>query len=166
MYDSVGFGKHAKHTLPQIALMDPDHFFWLCEESRALHANRRLLHQARRVYERARNIRPPEQFGPRGTAVLYRVYSNGRFGGIELVPATGHRPQDPPGSFVQNSIDLYASRRMKHYDKLGSRILVMQALRLRGLAGARLTRRFCEDFFDNDDHFLFEDGPEEEAASA
>lgn len=148
IWTEIGFGKHAAKTLPQLALADTDHFFWMCGHNDAVRRDQELWEEAQVMYHRARHILVPE-----GAAVAYSEHANGGFAGISLVPASGRRHPASSRSFVLPYIDLSVPRSMKAYDKLGSKLLVSQMLRSIGYGHPRLTKNFCEGFFESEENF-------------
>ncbi len=164
IWRELHFGRHAGRTLPQVALMDPDNFFWLCGSADALRRDPGLWSQARLVHHRARHILPPEKYPEAGTAVEYCVHPDGGLCGVYLVPATGRRFPKSSDSFVRPYLDLSVPRGLKRYDKRGGKMLVWRVLLWRGYPNQRCTKRFCNDFFNDPEHFAPE--VEEEALAS
>lgn len=161
-WKELHFGRHEGRTLPQVALMDPDNFFWMCRNADALRRDPRLWSQARLVHSRARRILPPDKYPEVGTAVEYCVHPDGGLCGVDLVPATGRRFPKSSDSFVRPYLDLSVPRMLKPYDKMGGKMLVWRVLLWRGFPNQRCTKQFCDRFFDDPAHFA----PEEEEACA
>jgi hypothetical protein len=150
-WTALRFGRHRGKTLPQVVFGDPDWFFWAYEE-RVLEAPH-LANEARLIHRRATSIRVPMVGGQRGVAVFY-MDVRGRLAGFEIVAATATLDD---GARRVDRIDLSLPRRCKEYDKAGGRIVVDE-VRERLFGGGRLTRRRCEEFFDNAANFVVAPG--------
>jgi hypothetical protein len=144
----VNFGKYKGKTLPQIMFLDPDWFFWAYENG-AFKAHR--LAEAIEIYKRARSIRVP-QSGEEKKVVEYVIDKpTGKFGTIRLTT----QPKGPSSIDTSQVIDMSFPRRISPHDKFGYQtfILVLKRI-LFGSSGYKMTKKRCEDFFDNDANFL------------
>ena len=82
----VGFGRHAKKTLPQIVFIDPDWFFWAIEEG-VFEKNPKLAQESKDIAYKATRIRVPGK-DPSEWKVEYVIHpSVGKFDHIDVVPA-------------------------------------------------------------------------------
>jgi hypothetical protein len=146
------FGKHKGKTLPQVLFADPDWFFWACEEG--VFQNRgSLAKEAEELRRRTTNIRI-RQDGAEELVAEYVIHPNGKFTDLNFVPKS--QPPHEGGSRTHRSdrIDLSFPRRLKSYDKLGCGMLVsILKHHYFGSAKARMTRKRCEEFFEDDKNF-------------
>jgi hypothetical protein len=140
MWTILNFGKHSGKSLPEIILHDPDWFFWAIEDK--VLDKRGFKAEARELDFKARNIKIP-----RPPSEHWRVKYNfhrGRFIGFEFVQVSSAAETYP------NRLDLSLAYREKHYDKLGSKLLLRRFKAYYfGDQKARLTRKKCWEFFDN-----------------
>ena len=76
------------------------------------------------------------------------------FSNFEIIPRS--RPQHEGGSetFRKDVIDLKTPREIASYDKRGCRSMI-RSLKYHyfGDAGCRMTKKRCEEFFENDSNF-------------
>lgn len=152
---AIGKWKGENKTLPQIVLSDPDWFFWAYENGVF---DRRYAAEAERIFERARSIRiSPGKNGERRVAEYYEHPPTGRFGGVDLVPATQPPHEGGTATWRRSVIDLSAPRSLREYDKTGCAILLSDIRPHLFPGRKRLTRQVCEDFFDNDANFVLDE---------
>jgi len=139
--------------LPQIIFADPDWFFWAYEKG-ALAKNGVPQREANEIYRKATSINIPAKEGTDKVAEYVIHPTTKNFGGFEIVPRS--RPQHQGGSTTlrMDVIDLSVPRRIAQYDKWGSgRIIELMKHHLFGSESHRMTKKRCEDFFDDDSHF-------------
>lgn len=151
----VGFGRHKEKTLPQIIFSDPDWFFWAIEEG--LFKNKGSLDtEAQEVYKKATRIKIPnndndelvvEYVFEKSTEKLLH-FNTGKFSHFKVVPSSSC----PSG---KKYIDMSVPRQTAHYDKLGYRYL-LSSLKYHVFRNksVRMTKKKCEDFFDDSSNFL------------
>jgi hypothetical protein len=86
----------------------------------------------------------------------YLVHSpSGKFGDMQVVPATQPLHEASSRAFRKDVIDLSVPRNIAPYDKLGCWTLVSSAKYvLFGSASSRMTKERCEMFFDNPANFV------------
>ena len=78
----------------------------------------------------------------------------GKFGNMEIVPASRPLHQGSSPAFRKHVIDLSVPRNIAPYDKVGCRALVSSAKHvLFGRTSTRMTKERCEAFFDNPANF-------------
>jgi hypothetical protein len=145
----VSFGKHKGKTLPQIVLVDPDWFFWAVEEQ-VFNRSAQLTSEAKEISRKARRIKVVAK-----TRVEYAIHPHARkLADVSVVPASTPRHEGSSVTHVADFLDLSTARQVAPYDKLGGHIIV-RALKFHvfGDENARLTRKRCEGFFDNDSNF-------------
>src|ERR1700676_3746274 len=131
-------------TLAQIILSDPNYFFWLAE---ILYGP--LAIEAEILERRARNIRIPKR-NPKKWAVEYRRDRDDRFLGCGIVEVNSHKHS---ALFERLPyLDLAYVRRGNVHDIRDGRILIRDFRRLY-FGGSNLTKRRCEEFFDDEDNF-------------
>lgn len=144
----VRFGqfKDNPKTLPQIIFFDPDWFFWAYENG-ALWG--KLGTEAEYIYQRARSVKVPQRNGKR-MLVEYFVHHNGKFGTMQLIPAG----PSLEGLNVSSVIDFKVPRICAQRDGMGNNnfIAAFKAIYF-GNRSKRMTKRICEEFFNDDRNF-------------
>lgn len=146
-WKNIPFGKHAGRPLTQVALIDPDYFFRMCEEPRPIWPSKEFGQQLRLLEEASRRIAPPDEFGACGTHVAYHVH-RGNFLGVSLVPSQMVEFVVPRGSLVLPHFDLSVAREACPYDREGSQTLVQDMLHAIYGRQRWRTRKFCAEFFE------------------
>ena len=153
-WSELSFGEHKGKTLPQVVLSDPDWFFHMVEKG-AFQNRGRLAEEARTVDHKARRIRIPSRNNEDLVAEYAIHLSTGTFGRMDIVPRS--QPEHKGSSPTQRKdvIDLSFPRQYATYDKLGCWLL-LGALKFYVFQDSkiRLTRKRCEEFFDNDANFV------------
>ena len=149
----VSFGKHEGKSLPQIIFSDPDWFFWAIEND-AFKGKGRLEKEAEELDRKARTIKIP-QSGEEQLVAEYAVHGpTGKFADMELVPVSRPPHEGSTPTSRRDVIDLSVPRQIADYDKLGYRnLLASVKFYLFGRLDARMTRKRCEEFFENDANF-------------
>jgi hypothetical protein len=145
----VRFGKHARKTLPQIVLHDPDWFFWAIGEN-AFEKYPPLGPEAKAINSRARKISIPNNHAGDLSAEYLVHEPTGTFLDMRIV-----RTDSPAGKYSfcrKKVIDLSVPRSLADYDKLGCKILLTSVKALL-FGDRRMTRKRCEAFFDDPEHF-------------
>jgi hypothetical protein len=149
----VNFGKHEGKTLPQIVLTDPDWFFWAVE-NQAFNRLPQLKKEANDIRRKAKRIRVT---GPKGSQakVEYDIDPRtAKLAGVSVIPSSQPQHQGSTPTHVEDFFDLSMAQQISPYDKLGGKIIVrVLKHRVFGDENARLTRRRCENFFDDDSSF-------------
>ena len=145
-WTTLCFGKYKGKTFPEIMFSDPDYFFWGYEDGRF---QGWLIDEARDIYKKACAIQlPPSLRGKK--LVEYVIHRpSGTFGMIRLV--------NPHNSLTDKLevIDMSYPRLFKRCDRVGYKnLLVGIKCIVFGSPKRRMTKKRCEDFFDNDDNFL------------
>jgi hypothetical protein len=149
-WTTLDFGKHEGQTLPQIIVSDADWFFWAVNKNIF---KGRLANQAAELVQKARAIKIPKRH-PKRWQVEYCYEDKGGFSGFRIVKA------DTPWFCGSRSIrwlphlDLLCVRRGKAYDKRGCRNLLRDFRHYYFGDNTRLTKRRCEEFFNNKRNFL------------
>ena len=146
--------KYKGKTSPQIVLSDPDWFFWAVET--AVFKNKDWPEkEAKDVDRKARNIKIPPRHGKNSVAEYTMHPSTGKFCALEI--ASRNKPPHERSSPTQRKdvIDLSFPRNLANRDKLGCRLLLknVKSYIFEG-GGIRLTKKECEDFFDDDSNFV------------
>ena len=141
------FGKYQGKTLPQVALSDPDWFFWAVGDRIFRDP---LSEQADEIAAKATSIKIPEP-DPENWRIKYQFTYDDEFQSFSIIPA---KDADLPHShaMIGNCLDLSVPRRFKRYDKLGYRYLLAK-FRQYFFEGENLTKERCENFFLNDRNF-------------
>ena len=145
------FGKHQGKTLPHIALIDPCWFMWAYMDEEIFNQSRKpLREQADYVYQRSCNIRIPNN--PNGTKVVYYYYH--MYGFINDFYVTCASDDLSGSELANHTIDLSLPHQTGPVDVRVIQPFIRSLKRyLFGSEKARLTRRRCERFFEDDDNF-------------
>ncbi len=148
----LNFGKYKGKTLPQIVLADPDWFFWAWEER--VFVDKGLMSEAQKIYRRATNIRIP-QSGREKLIVEYIIHpSVEKFVTAEIIPESRPEHERVILSLRKEVFDLSVPRQIAPYDKIGGKLLVELIKRyVFGDSKKRMTKKICEEFFDDDANF-------------
>lgn len=149
---NIGKFKNKGNTLPQIMLTDPDWFFWAME--RNIFNSGALKAEAEDLRRKARRIRIPKS-GPLDLEVEYLIPPRtDTLGGVEVVPARQPAHVGGGRSLRSEHFDLSMARKIASYDKSGGKIII-RAIKYHvfGKTDFRLTRKRCEEFFDDDSNF-------------
>jgi hypothetical protein len=113
-----------------------------------------LAREARESNTRARSIRIPSKYGPNMVAEYIIHAPTRKFSHMELVPSTRPHHEGASPTFREDVIDLSVPRKIASYDKFGCKQMLSSAkFYLFGSESARMTKKRCEDFFDNLDNF-------------
>ena len=145
------FGKHQGKTLPHIALIDPCWFMWAyIDEGIFKKSWKPICEQADYVYERSCNIRIPNN--PNGTKVVR--YTCNMYGVANDFSVTRASDILSDYALTGHTIDLS----FPHLTGPTNVKVIQPFIRslkcyLFGSEKARLTRRRCERFFEDDDNF-------------
>lgn len=148
----LNFGRHKGKTLPQVLFSDPDYFFWGYENGIF---TKDLPEESEELYRKARSIRVPQSGGEK-KVVEYMVHKPTRkLGTIQIVPESQPYHQGSSPTFRSEVIDLSIPRQLSSYDKMGGKMLItlLKPL-LFGNGKFNLTKRRCEEFFEDDENFL------------
>ena len=147
----VQFGKHKGKSLPQILFHDPDWFFWFYEQG---NFDGVLQVEAQELVVKAKNIKIPKAHG-KDTVAEYVIHPHtNNFAAFNLVPRTQPAHVGASITFRLPVIDLSVPREYAPYDKFGYRLFLKQLKHyLFGNSSRRMTRKRCEEFFDDDGHF-------------
>ena len=156
------FGKCEGRTIPWILLHDPDYFFWAYEN----HAFFGMFKEVQEAYFKARSIKIPGL--KQGFVVGYHVdYKNQLLRKVEVVcdwriagPKFAH-------TIYLEVLDLAVARHLKGYHKKGGKLLIRFLKELYfGSPAARLPRKVCKDFFNDDGNFDLDRDPKAELKRA
>ena len=152
----LSFGKHKGKSLPQVIFRDPDWFFW-GHEQKIFKGG--LAAEARDVYKKARSIRIPDS-GSEPQIVEYYIHPNtGKFANFHVLPESTPRHEGASPTLRRNVIDLGIPREIAGYDKLGGSLMLADLkYYVFGDSNFRMTKKRCEDFFENQANFELEDG--------
>jgi len=147
----LNFGRHEGKTLPQVLFTDPDWFFWAYENGILTKV---LPEEAKELYRKARSIRVPQSGGEKKVIEYIIHQPTGRFGTIQLVPESRLDHEAASPTLRSDVIDLSIPRQIASYDKFGGKTLIL-ALKhiLFGNGKYNMTKRRCEEFFENDENF-------------
>ena len=134
-----------KITLPQLIFKDADLFFWLYEENKF---TGKLAAEAKDIYRKACSIRIPDS-----QEVEYDFYpKTGYFTGFELVPRSLPSHIGSTRTSRNSVLDMSIVRKRKQYDKMGYQMFIRR-MKLYFFENKPLTKKKCEEFFENNDNF-------------
>ena len=152
-WTTLTFGKHRDKSLPQVIFSDPDWFFWALDEG-VFEGKGRLENETRLLGRRARQIRIPSVNDEPKEAEYLIHPPTGKFATVEVVPASQPRHEGSSPSFRASVFDLSIPRQIAPYDKLDcANLLKKVKYCLFGDSVYRMTKRRCEDFFDDPSNF-------------
>ena len=145
----LDFGKHEGKTLPQVALSDPDYFFWAV--SHRIFRDP-LTEQADEIAAKATRIKIPKP-DPEHWRIKYQFSYDDKFQNFSIIPA---KDADLHSShaIIGPCLDLSVPRSFKRYDKFGYSHL-LKKFREVFFEGANLTKERCENFFFIDANFEY-----------
>ena len=152
-WTQVNFGKYKGKTLPQIVLTDPDWFFWAYDEG-IFRGKGRVEVEAEQVYQRATSIRIPSSENQHLVAEYVIHQPTGKFGDLNIVPASRPPHVGSSPTFRKPVIDLSVPRQVSKYDKTGGRLIINAVKDLLFGSGKKLTKQRCEMFFDDESNFF------------
>ena len=150
VWTEVYFGRHKGKTLPQIILSDPDWFFWAVSNNVFKGP---LARQAEDLERKATAIKIPKRY-PRKWEVEYRYEHDGQFIGFGFVKADSLTCTRSYSTIRLPYLDLSRIRQAKTYDKKGGKKVIRHFRVLYFGVGSRLTKRRCEEFFDDERNFV------------
>lgn len=152
----IDFGRYKKRglTIPQLLFTDPDYMFWAIEDQVFPWPARA---EANDLYRRATAIRIPAGYGD-NVAVEYAIDRHtGRFEGMSLVPTCVVRDGGSSHSLIRGVIDMSIPHQQCPRDKGGNKIMIRDIKEIVfGSPKYRLTKKFLEAFFNNDDNFALD----------
>jgi hypothetical protein len=132
-------------------LHDPDWFFWAMENG-AFNKRPNLLREATRLVVMAKHITIPRP-NPQEWHIRYVITRDGKFLTFEIVE---NSPEClDPNMIRHDHLDLSFPRQLKTYDKFGYRLLLKKfRYYFFGSERAPLTKKRCEEFFEDRSNFL------------
>jgi len=145
------FGKHKGKSLPQVIFHDLDYFLWASEDA---HLYGSLATDTQILLEKIKCIKIPTHDGE-ALVVEYVVSSETlQFHGIQIVPKSSVLV----GVLRLEVIDLSLVRKFGCYDKLGCGLVIDELKAAYFPPRTYMTRKRCEEFFENEDNFEYGDG--------
>jgi hypothetical protein len=153
-WTKVNFGKHKGKTIPQILFSDPDWFFWAIENN-VFENKGKLLKEAEDINYKAKNIKIPNNDAD-SLLVEYVVHPPTRkFSHFKIISADLPIPTGGSPTFRSQHIDMSMPRQISKYDKLGCKQLLLSfKFYFLGSKSAKFTKKRCEHFFENENHFV------------
>jgi hypothetical protein len=147
------FGNYKGKTLPQVVFQDPDWFFWAVENGKFYYKTQAV--EARELFRKATSIRIPQRENEDLVAEYFIHPLTGKFARFKLVPRSKPEHKGASAAFRSDSISLRTPRELAPYDKLGSKLMI-RTLKyyLFGSENIRMTKKRCEDFFEDDTNFV------------
>jgi hypothetical protein len=147
----LDFGKYKGKSLAEIMLHDPDYVFWALDNN--IFGQRLLLAaKASELALKATSIKIPVD-DPASWCVVYLCDRRGTLTDLRIIPK--FRLKDYAEEYSSDCIDLSVPRKWKNYDKLGGRIMLRVIRKLFfNDEHARLTKKRCEEFFDDPKNFV------------
>jgi len=148
----LNFGEYKGNTLPQVLFSDPDWFFGAIDKG-TFRNKGDLYGEALELNNKARNIKIPPEHGKKMVAYFTHIPTM-KLSHMELVSEPWRQNQGIAPVECQEVIDMSVPRYIAVYDKLGySRMLSFLKYILFGDARVHMTKKRCEDFFNNPDNF-------------
>ncbi len=146
-WPKIGFGWYHENTLPQALLNDPAWFFEALKDERIWDA---FYEGVNELAYKACNIRIPRS-DPDNWKI---IWSGDLGGGHDAFRIMG--PDEPVSDypFIMSHLDLSWPRRWVGYDNAAS-AAVSSAFRQNYFGGGELTAERCNQFFSNDENFVF-----------
>ena len=142
-WTNLDFGKYDGKTLPQIAIIDADYFFWAFEKQ--VFKTDPLRTEAELISQRAMRIRIPD-VAVGAVKVLYGVHSlAGKLDRVWLVPADF--PKEDGGSPTGQTTSTFRFLGDCAPTTRPAQSSSMKAVRQVVFHGAKLTKARCERFF-------------------
>ena len=141
-------------------LSDPDWFFWAYDEGVFENKGDRLQREAREVLDKSTHIKIPRS-EPENWVVEYDIHPGvGKFLRFDVVKRTHPKHVGSTPTFRDDCIDMSYPWRIKGYDKLGGKLLI-KSLKYYVFkrSNYKLTKKRCEDFFDDDENFTVSSSP-------
>lgn len=153
-WSELRFGKHSGKTLPQVIFSDPDWFFWAIDNKVFDNKGPLVKKEAADIERKATSIRIPNNADKKLVAEYIIHSPTGKFARMQIIPADRGQHQGSSPTFRSDVIDMSAPRQFANYDKLGGNLLVSSVkFALFGDKSAKMTRKRCDDFFDNARNF-------------
>jgi hypothetical protein len=151
-WSSLRFGKYKGKTLPQVLFSDPDWFFWAVDDG-ILRGKGDIEAEADELAVKAKRIRIPCKPGEDLEAEYFVHRPTGRFGGVQVVPASRPLHEGSSPAWRRKTFDLSMPRQISQYDKTGCKLLLTTVKYHLFGKDARLTQKRCEDFFSDPANF-------------
>jgi hypothetical protein len=160
----LNVGKHAGITLPRLIFLNPDYFYWALYESDIF--DHIPNYELDYVTARAMSIKVPVINGIH-QLVRYdfrwvrkrlrngRFTETKRFDGLSFFNSPFPNGGYPRGMFLQDVIDLSFPYWVNHYNKMGYNKMIKDIKCIYyGSRSYYMTRRRCEEFFENGNNFV------------
>ena len=148
------FTKYKGRSLPQIIFLDPNLFFWSCEQKIfKANINEMLVYQADSLFKKATHIKPP--FIGEGKPVVEYFLNPARwkFSHIRVVRESKFSELGDAPLLTRTVIDWSIPRNLNYYDRAGTESIVRQTKVLFFGVDFHMSRARAEDFFDKDRNF-------------
>jgi hypothetical protein len=155
------FGKHKGKTFPQVMFCDPDWFFHAWENR---YFKGCLLVEAHEIYRKSCLIRVSEDGGEKRFVEYVFDWGTGKFGTLRMVTGDTEAYQSVTKNMILKVIDMRIPRQTMKYDKTGYKnfLFAMKKI-LFGDPLCKMTKRRCEDFFEDGSNFVLDEGTMMEA---
>ena len=148
-WTTLKFGKHEGKTLPQAMFSDPDWVFW-AHDCRIFREPQDA--EAEEVAYRARNIKIPK-IDWKNWRIEYEFSLDHKFVNFSIIEAK-NAVYEHPYTKISTHLDLSLPRNLKHYDKLGGK-LMLSKFKYYYFIGSKLTKEKCENFFYDSRNFIW-----------
>ena len=149
------FTKYKGRSLPEIIFLDPNWFFWSCEQKIfKANINEMLAYQADSLFKKSTHIKPPFIGKGRPIVQYFVNQRSGKFSHIKVVSDT-IMPSELGGAplLTKTVIDWSVPRNLSFYDRAGTESIVRQTKELFFGVDFHMSRARAEDFFDKDRNF-------------
>lgn len=152
-WTNLKFGKYQGKSLPQIVLIDPDYFYWAIENG--VFKTGQLALEADDILYKSKNIKIPASQPPNSLVEYVFEYSSGKLADVKIVPKNQIAHSGSSGTHRNVTFDMSIPRQKAPYDKLGGKFITTAIKKyVFGNAATRLTKKKCEDFFDDPNNFI------------
>jgi len=170
-WSALTFGKHKGKTLPQVMFSDPDWFYHGLEKG---YFKGSLFLQAREIHRKSCAIRVPLRDGEKRFVEYIIDRGSGKLATLHVITGNMESYRFHAKNMILDVIDMRVPREIAKYDKTGYQnfLYAMKTILFQD-PGYKMSKRRCEEFFDNDGNFelpeqtdgIQPEKPEAEAAS-
>jgi hypothetical protein len=150
-WSTLTFGKHKGKTLPQLMFIDPDWFYHGLEKG---YFKGSLFLQAKEIHRKSCAIRVPRRHREKRFVEYIVDRGSGKFATLHMITGDMESYLSHAKNMILEVIDMRVPREIKNYDKTGYQnfLSAIKAI-LFGDPGHKMTKRRCEEFFENDENF-------------
>jgi len=153
-WTKLWFGKHRGLTLPQVMFRDSDWFFWAFQDE-VFHGKGQLAIEAEEIYRKARSIHIPPVGNKRRFAEYVFHPLDGSFANLNFVSREAASDEGSSPAFKLGVLDMSTPFAHGRWVTKDSARIMIDAVKHIAFGNVRCpaTKRRCEEFFENDEHF-------------